>query len=281
MPTRLAIKKLAGILYFCKSTVENISIYSGSGVEWKDRIKKYGKENIETLWISDWYICPHEIQRVALDFSRENQIVESDKWANLKPENGLDGGSKKGHKKSKESVTKRSGDHHPRKKNPEKWSDVGNNLKVRPDGTSMTMDRIKNGTHNFLNNQYKGNLDDTVYEWINLNNRTTQCLTRQEFMKLTGATDSAVCRVISGNRKTLKGWALNSGELPTLMIRENCKIYTFKNINTGEVVTMPINDFMRAYSLPSGGLSQLIANKKNSVKGWKLYNEPPDSAGLY
>jgi hypothetical protein len=96
LPTRLAIKELAGQLYFCKSTRKDIAKYSGSGHRWKCRIKKYGRDNIKTLWISDWYHCPHEIQEVALHFSKENMIVESDRWANIKPENGLDGGSPKG-----------------------------------------------------------------------------------------------------------------------------------------------------------------------------------------
>jgi hypothetical protein len=91
-PTRLAIKELAGQLYFCKSTKQDIENYNGSGVLWKKHIKQHGKENIKTLWISDWYYTAEEIQKVALHFSEENQIVQSKKWANLKIENGLDGG---------------------------------------------------------------------------------------------------------------------------------------------------------------------------------------------
>ena len=91
-PTRLYIKELAGVKYFGKSTVQNVEKYNGSGVIWRKRIKKYGKENIKTLWISDWFYDPHEIQKVALDFSRNNKIVESELWANLWPENGINGG---------------------------------------------------------------------------------------------------------------------------------------------------------------------------------------------
>jgi len=91
-PTRLAIKELNGKLYFCKSISKDIVAYTGSGTLWRRICKKYGKENIKTLWVSDWYFTPQEIQQVALHFSKENQIVESDKWANMKPEDGLDGG---------------------------------------------------------------------------------------------------------------------------------------------------------------------------------------------
>ena len=90
-PTRLYIKELAGIKYFGK-TSNDPYLYSGSGKIWKDRIKKYGEHNIKTLWVSDVYYSPDELQNIALHFSRENRIVESNNWANLKPENGLDGG---------------------------------------------------------------------------------------------------------------------------------------------------------------------------------------------
>jgi hypothetical protein len=92
IPTRLAIKELNGVLYFCKTSRQNIIDYRGSGIKWKNIVKKYDKENIKTLWVSDWYHDPYEIQEVALHFSKENRIVESDKWANLIPENGLNGG---------------------------------------------------------------------------------------------------------------------------------------------------------------------------------------------
>lgn len=92
-PTRLYIKELAGVYYFGKSVVSDIESYTGSGKVWKDRIKKYGKKNIKTVWFSDWYESPDDIQPVALHFSQENQIVESTMWANLKPENGIDGGT--------------------------------------------------------------------------------------------------------------------------------------------------------------------------------------------
>lgn len=91
-PCRLYIKELVGIKYFGKTTLNNVDTYTGSGKVWRNRIKKYGKHQIKTLWVSDWYYDPHEICAVALHFSEENDIVGSSEWANSKPENGLDGG---------------------------------------------------------------------------------------------------------------------------------------------------------------------------------------------
>jgi hypothetical protein len=98
-PTRLAIKELNGLKYFCKSVRKDICSYTGSGKRWTNHVKKYGKKNVKTLWVSDWFYCPHHLQDFALMFSEYNNIVESNEWANLIPENGLTGnrGSKKGH----------------------------------------------------------------------------------------------------------------------------------------------------------------------------------------
>jgi hypothetical protein len=98
-PTRLYVKELNGLKYFGKTIKEDVIKYTGSGVRWGNQIKKYGKENIKTLWVSDWFYCPYHLQEFALMFSEYNQIVESAEWANLIPENGgiCTGGSKKGH----------------------------------------------------------------------------------------------------------------------------------------------------------------------------------------
>ena len=93
-PTRLYIKELAGIKYFGKTISKDVSKYTGSGTRWTNQIQKYGKENIKTLWISEWFVCPADIQDFALLFSELNQIVESDNWANLTAENGIDGGKR-------------------------------------------------------------------------------------------------------------------------------------------------------------------------------------------
>jgi hypothetical protein len=90
-PCRLYIKELAGIKYFGK-TLRDPYKYTGSGVIWNDRIKKYGKDQIKTIWVSEWFYDPASIQDYALSFSRDNQIVESLEWANLRAENGIDGG---------------------------------------------------------------------------------------------------------------------------------------------------------------------------------------------
>jgi len=91
-PTRLYIKQCphCGLKYFGKYTGSVIEDYEGSGVKWKRHLKKHVVKPVH-LWNSDWYYDT-SISRFAIKFSRLNKIVDSDKWANLIEENGLDGG---------------------------------------------------------------------------------------------------------------------------------------------------------------------------------------------
>jgi len=93
-PTYLMIKQhqITGKKYFCKTTRNNPIKYLGSGKYWKSHIQKYGKQYIETKWYK-LFTNIDELVSFALNFSYENNIVESDDWANLIFENGLDGGS--------------------------------------------------------------------------------------------------------------------------------------------------------------------------------------------
>ena len=92
-PTYLYIKQhsVTKKKYYGKTTRDPYT-YNGSGKHWSRHIKKHGKEHIVTLWVSELY---HDtsIVEVALQFSSDNDIVNSKEWANMKPENGLNGGT--------------------------------------------------------------------------------------------------------------------------------------------------------------------------------------------
>ena len=104
-PTRLYIKQhsITKKKYFGKTTLNDPIKYLGSGPYWKKHINKYGKQFVQTLWISDLYYDTSIVEH-ALHFSHENNIVESNEWANLKPENGLDGGDTSGSPNYKKSL---------------------------------------------------------------------------------------------------------------------------------------------------------------------------------
>lgn len=92
-PTRLYVKEhsVTGLRYFGKTTRINIEKYKGSGVYWKNHIKKHGIDNVRNIWVSDWFTSKEELVEFALAFSELYDIVESSGWANLMEENGLSG----------------------------------------------------------------------------------------------------------------------------------------------------------------------------------------------
>jgi hypothetical protein len=78
-----------GLKYFGK-TVRDPNTYSGSGVYWTRHLIKHGND-VSTIWTKS-FTDKKELNEFALKFSKENNIVESSEYANLKPEDGLMGG---------------------------------------------------------------------------------------------------------------------------------------------------------------------------------------------
>ena len=81
--------KQTGLNYFGK-TIKNPYVYCGSGVYWTRHLAQHGGD-IETVnvWeFNDLKTC----SEFAVEFSTRHNIVESSEWANLRVENGLDGG---------------------------------------------------------------------------------------------------------------------------------------------------------------------------------------------
>ena len=91
-PTRLYIKQCShcGLKYFGKSTRRDLETYRGSGTRWNVHLKKHRAKAIH-LWNSEWY-SDTSIVNFARKFSIMNKIVESNTWANLRIEDGLEGG---------------------------------------------------------------------------------------------------------------------------------------------------------------------------------------------
>lgn len=94
-PTYLYIKQhnITGLKYFGKTT-RNPFKYKGSGLYWKRHLKIYGND-VSTTW-TQLFNEEEELVLFALNFSKNNMIVESSEWANMKYENGMDGGRDSG-----------------------------------------------------------------------------------------------------------------------------------------------------------------------------------------
>ena len=91
-PTWLMIKQhnQTGLKYLCKTTKSDPVKYLGSGKYWKNHLKVHG-DDVATLWCH-LYLDKAALVSEALSLSTLHNVVESKEWANLKPENGLDGG---------------------------------------------------------------------------------------------------------------------------------------------------------------------------------------------
>lgn len=84
--------RITGLKYFGKTMKENPISYAGSGKYWLLHLRKHG-HNFKTEIVGR-YENVEEATKIALAFSKYNNIVESDEWANLIEENALDGRSK-------------------------------------------------------------------------------------------------------------------------------------------------------------------------------------------
>lgn len=74
-----AITKLK---YFGVTKKKDPFKYKGSGIYWSNHISKHGKDQVQTLEV--WgFDDPALCREFALKFSADNDIVASDKWANL------------------------------------------------------------------------------------------------------------------------------------------------------------------------------------------------------
>lgn len=105
-PTWLYIKKhnKTGLKYFGKTTSKDPTNYSGSGTYWRLHLKKHGND-VSTIWCN-LYSNEDLLIEEAISFSRSHDIVNSDEWANLKPETGTDGGGIFGKKLSEDAKRK-------------------------------------------------------------------------------------------------------------------------------------------------------------------------------
>jgi hypothetical protein len=112
-PTFLYVKHhaITGMLYFGKTVKKNPLTYNGSGLYWKLHLETHGLEHVETLWYCLFH-DKEECTKFALMFSEQQDIVNSNQWANLIIEDGVGSG---GHttgftdkKHSEESLEKMS-----------------------------------------------------------------------------------------------------------------------------------------------------------------------------
>ena len=100
-PTALLVMEhnITGLKYFCKTTcLERVHRYKGSGVAWLKHLREHGF-NV-SVGMLGFYVEKKRCLDAAKKFSIENNIVESQEWANLVEETGKNGASMKGERNS-------------------------------------------------------------------------------------------------------------------------------------------------------------------------------------
>lgn len=121
-------------LKYLGQTKRNPFKYDGSGKYWKSHLNKHGKNVSTTILLSTE--SKEELSETGLFFSNLWNIVESDEWANLKPEEGDGGwsghpGPWLGRTQSPESNAKRSATQQGVKKSKAHKAAIGKALKGR------------------------------------------------------------------------------------------------------------------------------------------------------
>jgi hypothetical protein len=86
-----------GLKYLGKTVSQNPHLYPGSGIYWTRHLKTHGYDY--TTKIIKECQTKEELKEWGLYYSQIWNVVESNEWANLRPETG-DGGCKKGIKRS-------------------------------------------------------------------------------------------------------------------------------------------------------------------------------------
>jgi hypothetical protein len=151
-PTYLYIKQhsVTGLKYFGKTIKSDPIKYKGSGIRWSKHIKKHGTKFVTTLWFK-MYTDIDELISVALTLSEIYDVVASDFWANIVPENGLTGGDS-------ETV---------RKQQNAKVAAGTHNLLGGEISGKYSRERVLNGTHNLLGPESnKKRLDDGTHNFL-------------------------------------------------------------------------------------------------------------------
>jgi hypothetical protein len=91
-PTALLVMEhnITGLKYFCKTTMlDRVHRYKGSGLAWTKHLRKNGFD--VKAGILGFYVDEKQCLEAAKKFSQENNIVDSNEWANAVVETGKNG----------------------------------------------------------------------------------------------------------------------------------------------------------------------------------------------
>jgi hypothetical protein len=194
-----------GLKYLGKTNNPYPHTYKGSGHYWKRHINTHGYDvTTEILLETD---DPEKIKEMGIYYSNLWNVVESEEWANLKPEMG-DGGDP-GPEGRRKTAEKLIGVKHDDARNERK----SKRQSGKPKSKEWLEKRIGSTYKKHKEWEYTGknhwNSDQTIYTFENIKTGERVQMIRSEFKKMINA-PSSLNKMINGNPKykTVKGWRL-------------------------------------------------------------------------
>ena len=99
----IKVHNVTGLKYFGR-TVQEPFAYKGSGKYWRNHLKAHGNDVTTTIF-GTYEDSDPQLKTIALEFSKVNEIVNSEDWANYIEEDGQHSGGAlfKGHKHTEEN----------------------------------------------------------------------------------------------------------------------------------------------------------------------------------
>jgi hypothetical protein len=119
----------------------------------------------------------------------------------------------------------------------------------------------------------------TRYVFEHLNTGEVVHLTQRELCEKFNLSIYGISQLVKKRCKSMYGWKLaGTSSLPERRVGKDHQDYdpteyTFQNIDTGEIVTMPRCDFYKTYGLNPGSVRQLVKGKLKTTARWRLLSK--------
>lgn len=230
MPIYLYVKthNQTGLKYLGKTTDADPHAYPGSGLYWADHLKKHGKDYSTDILLET--NDPDEIQTAGQYYSNLWNVVESDDWANLQPEEGQGFVSGKYHHSKRPGYVNPAKRKENRQRASERMKALGDKHISKTEKFKTNMSGDRNPAHlphvkermvnrnpmknpeiaSKLSGENNVGYDHKIYSWRNIYTNETVDMTRYDLYTTYNLDRAHVGRVAlkKPGFKSVKGWAL-------------------------------------------------------------------------
>lgn len=252
---------ITGLKYLCQTKRKNPHKYLGSGKYWQSHLNKHGK-SISTEILKE---CPNKtyLKYWGIYYSNLWNVVESKKWANLRPEDG-DGGR-----------TVFGESHHMKKK--EYRTHLKENVWTKEKRTTQSeKSKINNKLRNKenvvakLKKSWTPERKELLSKRMTNNNPAKLSYVKEKISIKSCRRGPEVIEKISGDNHYKRKLGYIQNQAGKNHPNFNKIVYTFYNKTTLVTEKLTVFELQKKYNLNQGNLSLLLHGKRKSVGGWKL-----------